>query len=123
MREIDNPSNVSWEADSSCTNPQSRGCTKYHPGASGCLRSVDHTDDGAAQQCCYGANGKLLPAGSRAAGTPDKQYAGLWNGLFLRHYFKDVEPYINCCKNCEIESYCDYYVNDVRKGDDSHCVK
>ena len=123
MREIDNPSNVSWEADSSCTNPQSSGCRKYHPGASGCLRSVDHTEDGAAQQCCYGANGKLLPAGSRAAGTPDKQYAGLWNGLFLRHYFKDVEPYINCCKYCEIESYCDYYVNDVRKGDDSHCVK
>ena len=121
MREIDNPSNVSWKADSSCTNPESRGCTEYHPGASGCLRSVDHTDDDAGQQCCYGGDGKLLPAGSRGAGTPDKQYGSLWN--IYDHYDEDVWPFDDCCKYCEIESYCDYYINDVRKGDDSHCVK
>jgi len=119
MKEIDNPSNVAWIPDSACTNPSSSDCTTFHPGAAGCLRSEDHTDDDAGQQCCYDKDGKLLPAGSRGAGTPDRQY-GNWKNWY-DHFMADVKPFGDCCTFCEFDSYCDFYVDGVRKGDDSHC--
>lgn len=104
-----------WKADISCRNPQSSGCKYYHPDAAGCLRSVGTTRRNARQQCCYGADGRLLEPGTPGAGTPDKS-ANLFG-----HYFQDVVPYKNCCKECKKSSYCNFYINGVRKGDSSHC--
>lgn len=120
MKEVDNPSDKKWVPDTACTYPESSGCKKNHPGASGCLRSEGHTADNAAQQCCYGPDGKLLPAGSTGAGTPNKQHSGIWN--ILNHLNADVYPFDDCCKNCEVVSYCNHYIGEVRKGDDSHCT-
>ena len=121
MKEVDNPSNVKWNPDTSCTNPSSGGCAEYHPGSAGCLRSEGFTNDNAGQQCCYGSDGELLPAGSKGAGTPDKHHYN--SREIFGHLEADIEPYNDCCRNCEIDYYCNYYINDVRKGDDSHCQK
>ena len=115
MKEIDNPSNVKWSEDLGCKKTD---CS-FHPGAAGCLRSDGYTDDNAGQQCCYDSNGKLLRAGSKGAGTPDKEYGGFLN--WYDHRVADVYPYYDCCRDCEINSYCDYYIKGVRKGNDSHC--
>jgi len=71
-------SDVKWVLGTLCRNPSSGGCLEYHPGAAGCFRS---NDDNAGQQCCYGSDGKLLPAGSRGVGTPDKKY-GNWKNMY-----------------------------------------
>lgn len=115
VKEVDNPSSKEWKPDKSCRNPESSGCQNYHPGAAGCIRSAGKTSDGARQQCCYGSDGKLLKPGTKSAGTPDKK-----SGLFS-HYIHDVIPYENCCEKCKIAGYCEYYINGVRRGDDSHC--
>ncbi len=101
-----------------CENPDKNGIVvndgwakdvgnikKYHAGASESFRSYPaiKTSEGlSGQQCCYGADGRLITGGS-AAGTPDKvstckgedtkgmmdtDYGSLWG-----HYVKDVRPW------------------------------
>lgn len=62
----------------------------FHPEAKWCMRS--DTSSGPGQQCCYDEKGKLRKSGL-AAGTPDRQAASFWNGVFLNHYFHDVKPF------------------------------
>jgi RHS repeat-associated protein len=62
----------------------------FHPGASWCMRS--DTSSGPGQQCCYDSQGDLITSGL-GAGTPDRQAASFWNGIFLNHYFHDVAPF------------------------------
>jgi RHS repeat-associated protein len=62
----------------------------FHPGASWCMRS--NTSSGPGQQCCYDSHGDLITSGL-GAGTPDRQAASFWNGLYLNHYFHDVAPF------------------------------
>ena len=69
----------------------------------------------ARQQCCYDSDGKVLPAGHPGAGTPDKATD------FKKHQELDVDPYNWCCEACHLPEYCNWYINDVRKGDTSHC--
>lgn len=119
VKEIDNPSWKLWYPDPTCTNIKSEGCTKYHPGSSGCILSELITNDKAGQQCCYNSTGHLLAAGTRGAGTPDKQYPGPSN--WYNHFLTDIVPFNNCCQYCEIDSYCNYFIDGVRKGNSSHC--
>jgi len=108
-------SNEDWKLDLACAGWYLPLSWLYHPGAYGCIRSKRTTASGAGQQCCYYANGNLIPAGTKAAGTPDK-------ATDSNHGKWDVEPYGQCCKDCENQpSHCNYYINDVRKGDYSHC--
>ncbi len=69
----------------------------------------------ARQQCCYGSNGNVLPPGHSGAGTPDRA------ADYTRHQELDVDPYEWCCSDCGEPGYCDWYINEVRKGDTSHC--
>jgi len=105
-----------WGIDLACAIYGLPLCKKFHPGADGCLRSVRQTATGAGQQCCYGTDGKLLTPGTPGAGTPDRSTS------YSSHQELDVKTYNWCCKECERgTSYCNYYINELRKGNDSHC--
>ncbi|MBD0285788.1 MAG: hypothetical protein ICV79_10245 [Flavisolibacter sp.] len=104
--------------DCPCNNPDRHGVQlgdgwakdighieTFHKGATECFRSYPAIETSAgrsAQQCCYDAEGKLIPCGS-GAGTPDKistcagedkngvmtiQYSAL-----IGHFFMDVLPF------------------------------
>ena len=119
LEEIDNPSNRTWVRDIACTANGQPSCSYYHPGANGCLRSLGiDKPSGAGQQCCYNKKGNILKAGSKGAGTPDRGHS-LWHPFDHDKY--DVKPFVWCCKDCKEEKKCNYYVNELRKGDTSHC--
>ena len=120
---IDNPSEVSWLQDKSCNPEKSGNCAKYHPGAMGCIRSKAKSTHGAAQQCCYDTTGAVLKAGTAGAGPPDKYYASSYSISMLGHYIHDVRPYNWCCQECGKKTECDYYINELRKGNTDHCGK
>lgn len=112
-----------WKSDDACpggTDAKPGACGKFHPGSAGCLRSVKTTSAGAGQQCCFDSTGTLLVAGTPGAGTPDKEAGSLFN--WYDHLEADVIPYLWCCSKCnEGGSYCNHYIDDLRKGDNSHC--
>ena len=112
---VDNPSNQLWESDWACKAGKLPLCKKFHNGAYGCIRSKKTSHFDARQQCCYYRSGNLIRPGLRGAGTPDRSVA------YSQHQKLDVEPYNWCCRNCESQKYCNYYINEVRKGDASHC--
>lgn len=111
---IANSQSADWGADLACYAYGLPRCGKFHPGADHCIRSARSTVDGARQQCCYNAAGDLLRPGHPGAGTPDRA------ADFSEHQRLDVEPYEKCCSECDIESYCDYYM-ELRMGNADHC--
>lgn len=78
------------DCDSKVWDGFTKASEEFHPGTKWCMRSKSF--DGHAQQCCYDENGKLATMGL-GAGTPDRQRASFLNGVWLRHYFEDVEPF------------------------------
>jgi len=103
--EPDSKTDVVWDNDLNC-NPNT-DCSAYHPGAYGCLRAPAFRGPHG-QQCCYASGGEYIPAGTKAAGTPDYQQ-GVWNNVY-DHYKADVEPFQWCCDECEVNSMCDLYI-------------
>lgn len=77
-----------------CTNGEWNGLSEasqeFHPGAQWCMRSKSY--DGHAQQCCFDKSGNLIKSGL-GAGTPDREAASFWNGIWISHYRHDVRPY------------------------------
>ena len=113
-----------WTIDPACSGAYNfpeerkslfRACNKYHPGAFGCIKSERVSEFGARQQCCYDFFGDLIRPGLPGAGTPDR------SGNFSKHRDLDLNPYKWCCQNCKSRKHCNYYINDLRKGDWSHC--
>ena len=118
LKPINNNSSVpqaDWVMDLSCLQYGLPMCSKFHPGAYGCIRSAKITEEGARQQCCYDESGNILQAGLPGAGTPDKASS------FFAHQKLDVDPYNWCCRECEIKEYCRYYIGDMRLGNTQHC--
>jgi len=96
--------------DCPCMNPGittlddgwcSEGASSFHPGAAECYRGIN-TTKGPGQQCCYDANGCLIPTGA-GAGTPDRvgvaqgenadgtcNFNTLWAA---DHWWQDVRPF------------------------------
>lgn len=103
-----------WEPDYVCTSYGRPYCSIYHPGASGCMKSITTTSTGARQQCCYNSQGGLLPPTHPGAGTPDRA-SGRYD-----HQSVDLQPYKWCCHGCGQAQYCNYY-KEVRKGSSAHC--
>ena len=104
---------------------QGDGCAMFHPGAKGCIRSDGETPMGAGQQCCYDNEGQIIdPDGhdGAAAGTPDRDWAGGFTGLFGNHEVFDKYPYNWCCQQCvDDSSRCKKYYQGPRKIDIQHC--
>lgn len=113
---VDNSSNQLWEADLACMAGGLPLCWKFHKGAYGCIRSKQASSFGARQQCCYDSSRVLVKPGLPGAGTPDR------SAEYSQHQDLDVAPYNWCCKDCKSQKHCSYYINDLRKGDDSHCT-
>lgn len=80
-----NPNPAVWRDPSSWT-------FGYHPGAKWCMRSKGSNAAGAAQQCCYDGDGKLIKDGP-GAGTPDKVSIAVNNFRTGGHQDVDVGPY------------------------------
>ena len=119
---LEAPSN--WTIDPACSrgsyfleglNSRFRGCDKYNPGVFGCIKSERVSEFGARQQCCYDLFEDLIRPGLPGAGTPDR------SGNFSEHRDLDLNPYKWCCQNCKSRKHCNYYIDDLRKGDASHC--
>lgn len=91
---VNNPNRVKWRQDGGC-RPGS-DCS-YHPRAFGCIR-------GNGNQCCYTSGGQYIPAGTLAAGTPDR------STILPIHYLIDVRPFEQCCWECELPEACALYI-------------
>lgn len=113
---VDNPSSQQWEADLACLASGLPLCWKFHKGAYGCIRSQQASRFGARQQCCYDSSRALIRPGLPGAGTPDR------SAEYSQHKSLDVDPYDWCCKDCKSQKHCNYYINDLRKGDAAHCT-
>ena len=100
---------INWYYDWFCLRNSFPFCSKFHPGASGCMRADWQSHR---QQCCYDSNLNWIQSGSPGAGTPDKARS------VKSHFTEDVLPFKWCCKHCKDQKYCDYYIGQggVRTG-------
>ncbi len=78
------------QCDNGQWNSLGEASQTFHPGAKWCMRSKEFS--GSAQQCCYDESGDLMTA-LPAAETPDRYAAGFFNGVYLLHYWHDVQTY------------------------------
>ena len=102
-------SEINWKYDSACQHDSEPLCSIFHPGAFGCMRA-DWKSYG--QQCCYDSNLNWIPSGTPGAGTPDKARS------MESHFTMDIWPFLECCKLCNDQKYCEYYLGHggVRTG-------
>ena len=109
LRSANESSEINWKYDLACQHNSDPWCSKYHPGAFGCMRADWKSYR---QQCCYDANLNWIQSGSPGAGTPDKARS------VKSHFTEDVLPFQWCCKQCKDQNYCDYYLGQrgVRTG-------
>ncbi|XP_056013014.1 sushi domain-containing protein 2-like isoform X2 [Ostrea edulis] len=109
-----------WQTDVGCNlysnNPNK---CRFHLGAVHCVRAVQPTrQEGAGNQCCYGADGQLrFSADTFQGSTPDRSHD--WGaapyvkpGLVpsLSHWIKDVVTFYYCCLWTDYQD-CDYYMD------------
>ena len=84
LKSANESSEIDWEYDLACQHKSEPWCSKYHPGAFGCMRADWKSHR---QQCCYNSSLNWIPSASPGAGTPDKE-----NFLPL-HVTEDVFPF------------------------------
>lgn len=106
-----------FQAATGCNMFESNKC-KYHEGSVHCVRSVQHTDEGAGNQCCYDKDGLLRYAADTFKGSssdrghdfgayPYKSYGKVPQAS---HWVHDIAPLFDCCIWTDFKD-CDMYMD------------
>ncbi|KAJ8311226.1 hypothetical protein KUTeg_011222 [Tegillarca granosa] len=106
-----------FQAATGCNMFESNKC-KYHEGSVHCVRSVQHTDEGAGNQCCYDKDGLLRYAADTFKGSSSDRghdfgaypYKSFGKVPQASHWVHDIAPLFDCCIWTDFKD-CDMYMD------------